>query len=82
MDYKMTYEAMLYCLKCSCDNEGEVCEECPVHGLIGDDHCKNNAMQKAINIIERLKAEYELFSKSDLMADKNIAQILDLIINE
>lgn len=57
-------------------------EECPVHGLIGDDHCENDAMQKAINIIERLKAEYEFFSKSDLIADKNIAQILDLIINE
>lgn len=76
----MTYEVMLHCLKCSCANEGEVCEECQIYGLIGNDHCENDAMQMAINIIEKLKAVYDFFSKSDLVVDKNIAQILELIL--
>lgn len=37
---------------------------------------------QALSIVERLKKEYEFFSKSELHEDKNVCQILELILNE
>lgn len=36
---------------------------------------------QALSIVERLQEEYEFFAKSDLNADKNVCQVLDLILN-
>ena len=35
---------------------------------------------QALSVVEKLQEEYEFFSKSDLNADKNICQILSLIL--
>lgn len=36
---------------------------------------------QALSIVEKLREEYDFFAKSDLNADKNVCQILGLILN-
>lgn len=53
----------------------------------GESEISNQAFEalrcgiQALSIVERLQEEYAFFAKSDLNADKNICQILGLILN-
>lgn len=40
-------EAVLHCLKSMIDEE--VCEECPLYGTTGTDHCEKDCVRLAIN---------------------------------
>ena len=44
---------VLHCLKSLIDEE--VCEECPIYGMTGTDHCEKDMIQLAINAIEKYK---------------------------
>jgi len=42
-------EAVLHCLKSMIDEE--VCEECPLYGTTGTDHCEKDCVRLAINAL-------------------------------
>ena len=44
-------EAVLHCLKAMIDEE--VCEECPLYGTTGTDHCEKDCVRLAINALEQ-----------------------------
>lgn len=44
-------EAVLHCLKSMIDEE--VCEECPLYGTTGTDHCEKDCVRLAINALSR-----------------------------
>ena len=44
-------EAVLHCLKSMIDEE--VCEECPLYGTTGTDHCEKDCVRLAINVLEQ-----------------------------
>lgn len=65
----MKREEAIYCLKAESERYSEVCEECPLYGQTGVDHCCENALQMAITALqnqpvwipvsERLPEEYD-----------------------
>lgn len=44
-------QAVLHCLKSMIDEE--VCEECPLYGTTGTDHCEKDCVRLAINALEQ-----------------------------
>ena len=44
-------ETVLHCLKSMIDEE--VCEECPLYGMTGTDHCEKDCVRLAINALEQ-----------------------------
>lgn len=44
-------QAVLHCLKTMIDEE--VCEECPLYGTTGTDHCEKDCVRLAINELEK-----------------------------
>lgn len=44
----MKIEEAIYCLKAQSERYSEVCEECPMYGKTGVDHCCEEALQMAI----------------------------------
>ena len=44
----MKREEVIYCLKAQSERYSEVCEECPLYGQTGVDHCCEDALQMAI----------------------------------
>ena len=53
---RLTIDEVIYCLKAECERYSEVCEECPLYGKVGCDHCFDDATDIAINALEELKA--------------------------
>lgn len=48
----MTIEETVYCLKAQSERHSEVCEECPLYGQTGTDHCCEDAFQMAITALQ------------------------------
>lgn len=48
----MTREEAIYCLKAQSERHSEVCEECPLYGETGTDHCCEDAFQMAITALQ------------------------------
>lgn len=48
----MKREEAIYCLKAHSDRYSEVCEECPLYGQTGVDHCCEDALQMAITALQ------------------------------
>lgn len=48
----MKREEAIYCLKAQSERYSEVCEECPLYGQIGVDHCCEDALQMAITALQ------------------------------
>ncbi len=44
----MEREEAIYCFKAQSERYSEVCEECPLYGQTGVDHCCEDALQMAI----------------------------------
>lgn len=61
----MTREIALHCMKSASELERELCEECPIYGQTGCDHCYEDALQYVIAmleqepVIEKIRAEIE-----------------------
>lgn len=51
----MTENIAIYCLKAASELNTEMCEECPLYGQTGADHCCEDALQVAIKALEELK---------------------------
>lgn len=48
----MKREEAIYCLKAQSERYSEVCEECPLYGQTGVDHCCEEALQLAITALQ------------------------------
>ena len=48
----MNREEAIYCLKAQSERYSEVCEECPMYGQTGVDHCCEDALQMAITALQ------------------------------
>ena len=48
----MKREEAIYCLKAQSERYSEVCEECPLYGQTGVDHCCEDALQMAITALQ------------------------------
>jgi hypothetical protein len=48
-------QTVLHCLKSMIDEE--VCEECPLYGMTGTDHCEKDCVRLAINALEHEPCE-------------------------
>ena len=51
----MNENEAIYCLKADSESHSEVCEECNLHGLVGCDHCQNDAIEVAIRALEEVQ---------------------------
>lgn len=49
----MTREIALHCMKSASELERELCEECPIYGQTGCDHCYEDALQYVIATLEQ-----------------------------
>ena len=48
----MKREEAIYCLKAKSERYSDVCEECPLYGQTGVDHCCEDALQMAITALQ------------------------------
>lgn len=63
----MTKEIAQYCMKAYSQYHNEMCEECPIYGQTGDDHCFEDALQYVINhfdVLDKIRAEIERRKKN------------------
>ena len=64
----MTKEIALHCMKSASELERELCEECPIYGQTGCDHCYEDALQYVIAMLEqepildKIRAEIQALS--------------------
>ncbi len=49
----MKVSEAIYCMKAESERYSEVCEECPLYGKTGCDHCQNDAIDMAIKSLEK-----------------------------
>lgn len=49
----MTKEIALHCMKSASELKSELCEECPIYGQTGNDHCFEDALQYVIGMLEQ-----------------------------
>ena len=49
----MTKEIALHCMKSASELESELCEECPIYGQTGCDHCYEDALRYVIGMLEQ-----------------------------
>lgn len=50
---EMTKEIALHCMKSASELKSELCEECPIYGQTGSDHCFEEALQYVIEMLEQ-----------------------------
>ena len=51
----MTEQEAMFCLKAESERYPEICNECPLHGEVGCDHCFDDAMDVAIRALEEIQ---------------------------
>ncbi len=49
----MTRKIALHCIKSASELERELCEECPIYGQTGCDHCFEDVLQYVIRMLEQ-----------------------------
>ena len=64
----MTREEALYCMKANSILHSEICEECPLYGDTGVDHCFEEALYEAIKALEQEPCEDAISREDALMA--------------
>ena len=64
----MKIEEAIYCLKSQSERYSEVCEECPLYGQTGVDHCCEDALQMAITALQNQPVWIPV---SDRLPEKN-----------
>lgn len=60
----MTKEIALYCMKSASELERELCEECPIYGQTGCDHCYEDVLQYVIAMLEQETCEDAISRKN------------------
>ena len=61
----MTREIALHCMKSASELERELCEECPIYGQTGCDHCFEDALQYVIGMLEQEPKTGEWIEQND-----------------
>lgn len=51
----MTEQEAMFCLKAESERYPEICNECPLYGEVGCDHCFDDAMDVAIKALEEIQ---------------------------
>lgn len=72
----MTKEIAQYCMKAYSQYHNEMCEECPIYGQTGDDHCFEDALQYVIHhfdVIDKIRAEIEQIADEEQKHDEKWA---------
>ena len=64
----MTREEALYCMKANSILHSEICEECPLYGDTGVDHCFEDALDEAIKALEQEPCKDAISREDALMA--------------
>ena len=62
-------EAVLHCLKSMIDEE--VCEECPLYGTTGTDHCEKDCVRLAINALSNAENPNKWIPVSERLPELN-----------
>lgn len=77
----MTREIALHCMKSASELERELCEECPIYGQTGCDHCYEDALQYVIGMLEQepLKPTVEIDLYSVIKQKYIEREVLDKI---
>lgn len=68
-------QAVLHCLKSMIDEE--VCEECPLYGTTGTDHCEKDCVRLAIKALERQPVLDKI--RSEIMSKDGLEEALEII---
>ena len=63
-------QAVLHCLKSMIDEE--VCEECPLYGTTGTDHCEKDCVRLAINALSSSENPNKWIPVETALPDKNM----------
>lgn len=66
----------IYCLKADSELYSEVCEECNLHGLVGCDHCQNDAIDVAINALEEVQQYRAIGTPEECLRNKDFLDFL------
>lgn len=72
----MTEQEAVYCLKAESERYPHVCEECPLYGQTGCDHCYDDANDVAIKALEEIQQYRALGTVEELRVarDKQVAK--------
>lgn len=71
----MKREEAIYCLKAQSERYSEVCEECPLYGQTGVDHCCEDALQLAITALENQPVWIPVSERLPEEPDKVVQQL-------
>ena len=58
----MNENEAVYCLKADSESHSEACAECDLYGVVGCDHCQNDAIEIAIKALEEVQ-QYRALEK-------------------
>lgn len=53
----MTLEQAIYCLKAGSERYPEICEECELYGIVGADHCYDDATDISIKSLQKIQKQ-------------------------
>lgn len=83
-------EAVLHCLRWMIDEE--LCEECPLYGMTGSDHCEKDCVRLAIeeleqkpktDVLDKIRAEideeYDRVHPYDISCAEGLEMALNII---
>ncbi len=72
----MTENIAIYCLKAASELNPEMCEECPLYGQTGADHCCEDALQVAIKALEELQQYRAIGTPEECLRNKDFLDFL------
>ncbi len=75
----MNENEAVYCLKADSESHSEVCEECDLYGLVGGNHCQNNAIEIAIKALEEVQQYRAIGTPEKCLRNKDF---LDFIVDK
>lgn len=67
-------QAVLHCLKSMIDEE--VCEECPLYGTTGTDHCEKDCVRLAINALSSAENPNKWIPVSERLPEEGVSVLV------
>lgn len=82
----MTEQEAMFCLKAESERYPEICNECPLYGEVGCDHCFDDAMDVAIKALEEIQ-QYRAIGtleecRRENMKAEQIMEVVDKLVGE
>lgn len=65
-------ERAIYCLKAESEKYPEICNECELYGMVGCDHCFDEATDVAINALEKIRKIKEIIDNANQWSREDI----------